>query len=202
MAIILREADVKKLANMEMALEAVGDAFRLQGEGSTENTPRRRCRLDDGLLHVMSASLPTLGWAGIKSYTSIGGKARFLVFLYGGEGGQLLAIIEADLLGQLRTGAASGIASRHMARPGSSRLGIIGTGYQARAQLAAVCAVCPVKTVTAYGRDQGRREAFCAEMSDSLGLHVEPASDPELAVRDMDIVITATNSKEPVLSGE
>ena len=202
MAIILREADVKKLASMAMALEAVEDAFRLQGEGSIENAPRHRCRLDRGLLHVMSASLPTRGWAGLKSYTSIGGQARFLVLLYGGEDGQLLAMMEAGLLGQLRTGAASGIATRYMARPGASRLGIIGTGCQARTQLAAVCAVCPIQTVVAYGRDQGRREAFCAEMSASLGLCVEPASAPERAVRDMDIVITATSSKEPVLSGE
>lgn len=202
MAIILREADVKKLASMEMALEAVEDAFRLQGEGSIESAPRHRLRLARGLLHVMSASLPTRGWAGLKSYTSIGGQAKFLVLLYGEEDGQLLAMMEADLLGRLRTGAASGVATRYMARPGASRLGIIGTGCQARTQLAAVCAVCAIQTVVAYGRDQGRREAFCAEMSDSLGLPVEAASTPERAVREMDIVITATTSKEPVLSGE
>jgi ornithine cyclodeaminase/alanine dehydrogenase-like protein (mu-crystallin family) len=202
MAILLRESDVKKLATMEMALEAVEEVFRLQGEKRTENAPRRRCRLERGLLHVMSASLPTLGLAGLKSYITIDSKTKFHILLYGGEGGQLLAMIEAELLGQLRTGAATGVATKYMARPDSSRLGIFGTGFQARSQLDAVCAVRPIKTIVAFGRNQERREKFCQEMSEMLGIRVEPASSPEQAVRDMDIVITATTSKEPVFNGE
>ncbi len=203
MAILLRESDVTKLASMEMALDAVEEAFRYQGEGGSENAPRRRCRLESGLLHVMSASLPNKNLAGLKSYTSIiGGPTRFHVLLYDGKDGRLLAVMEADLLGQLRTGAASGIATKYMARPDASRLGIFGTGRQSRSQLEAICAVRPIRSIVAFGRDQERRQTFCREMSKILGIEVEPARDPEHAVRDMDIIVTATNSREPVFSGD
>jgi len=201
MAILLRESDVNKLATMGMALEAVEEAFRLQAENKADNAPRRRSKLARGLLHVMSASLPTLGLAGLKSYTSVEGKTTFHVLLYGGDDGRLLALIEANLLGQLRTGAATGIATKYMARANAAKVGIFGTGFQARSQLAAVCAVRPIQAITAYGRDQERREEFCRDMGATLGISVTPGTSPEQAAREMDIVITATNSKEPVFNG-
>ena len=203
MAILLREADVEKLVTMKMALEAVEQAFRIQGEGRTDNAPRRRCRLGNGFHHVMSASIHSLGVAGLKSYTSVAGKTHFHVLLYGAqEEGEILAVIEADRLGQMRTGAASGVATKHMSRPESSRVGIFGTGWQARAQILAMCAVRPIKSVLAFGRDAERRDKFCKEMSDILGITVSPAQTPEEAVKEMDIIITATTSKEPVFKGE
>ena len=202
MAILLRESDVSKLATMQMALDAVEEAFRLQGTKEADNAPRRRCRLAHGLLHVMSASLPTLGLAGLKSYTSIEGRTTFHVLLYSGEDGRLLAVIESNLLGQMRTGAASGIATKYMARANASRVGIFGTGFQARSQLVAVLAVRPVETILAYGRNQARCEQFCREMTETLGIRVMPASSPEQAAKEVDIVITATTSKEPVFKGE
>ncbi len=202
MAIFLRESDVEKLANMKMALEAVEHAFRLQGEQKAENSSRGRCALDKGYLHVLSASLPPMNFAGLKAYTSVAGTTRFQVFLYDARDGKLLAVIEGDKLGQLRTGAASGVATKYMARPDSSKVGIFGTGWQARSQLEAVCAVRPVKTIMAYGRDPGRREEFCKQMSKTLGMSVYPAANPEDAVKEMDIVIAATTSKEPVFKGD
>lgn len=201
MAILLRESDVDKLATVRMALEAVEEAFRLQAENKADNAPRRRSRLQRGLLHVMSASLPTLGLAGLKSYTSVEGKTTFHVLLYSSEDGRLLAVIEANLLGQLRTGAVTGIATQYMARADAARVGIFGTGFQARSQLIAVSAVRPITTILAYGRDRERREKFCHEMSAQLGISVTPALSPDQAAREMDIVIAATNSKEPVFSG-
>jgi alanine dehydrogenase len=201
MAILLRESDIERLATINMAIEAVEQAFRLQGAQQADTAPRRRCRLDQGMVHVMSASLPTLGYAGLKSYTSVSGTTRFLVLLYSGEG-QLQAMIEADRLGQLRTGAASAVATKFMARKESSRLGIFGTGLQARAQLQAICAVRPIKTILAYSRDPEKREKFCKEMTELLGVGVYPASTPEEAAKDMDIVVTATTSKAPVFNGE
>jgi ornithine cyclodeaminase/alanine dehydrogenase-like protein (mu-crystallin family) len=201
MAILLREADVDKLATINKAIEAVEQAFKFQGEQMADIAPRRRCRVDHGLLHVMSASLPTLGYAGLKSYTSVAGKARFLVLLYKDDG-QLVAVIEADRLGQLRTGAASAVATKYMARQDSSRLGILGTGLQARTQLQAICTIRPIKTILAYSRDSGKRERFCKEMTELVGIGVYPASTPEEAVKEMDIVVTATTSKEPVFNGE
>ena len=202
MALFLREAEIEKLVTMRMALDAVEEAFRLHGGSNADNAPRRRCRFDKGFLHVMSASLPTQGLAGLKSYTTVAGKARFHVHLYSAEDGRLLSVMEAGKLGQMRTGAASGIASKYMARSNSGRVGIFGTGYQARAQVEAVCSVRSIQTVVVYGRDAARRERFCREMTEKLGVGVYPAATPAEAARDMDIVITATSSSEPVLRGE
>jgi ornithine cyclodeaminase/alanine dehydrogenase-like protein (mu-crystallin family) len=202
MAIFLRESDVERLATMEMALEAVEQAFRFQGEQKASNAPRRRSVLEKGFLHVMSASLPTINIAGIKSYTSVAGKNRFHVLLYDGQDGRLLAVMEADKLGQLRTGATSGIATKYMAKPDAASVGVFGTGWQARTQLEAIRVVRPVKNAIVYGRDKDRREGFCKEMSQKLGIPVCPASKPEEAVREMEIVVTATTSKEPVFQGE
>jgi len=201
MAIFLQEAEIKKLATMEMALDAVEQAFRLQGEAKADNAPRRRCRLEKGIHHVMNASLPTLGFSGLKTYTSVGGKTLFHVLLYGNDG-QLLAVMEGDLLGQLRTGAASGIATKHMARKDATRLGIIGTGRQAPAQVEAICQVRPIASVIAYSPNQEHLAKFCEEMTKSLGMEVRSAGNPAEAVTDQDIVVTATNAKEPVLKGE
>ncbi len=201
MAILLRESDVEKLATMKMAIEAVEQAFKLQAEQKADVAPRRRCRVEHGMLHVMSASLPTLGYAGLKSYTSVAGKTQFLVLLYKADG-QLAAVIEADKLGQLRTGAASAVATKYMARSEASRLGIIGTGFQARTQVQAICAVRSIKTVLAYSRDAKKREQFCKDMTELVGIGVYPAGSAEEAVREVDIVVTATNSKDPVIKGE
>ncbi len=202
MATILRESDIEKLATMQMALDAVEEAFRLKGEGNAENVPRRRCRLEKGFLHVMSASLPTLGVAGLKSYTTSQGKAQFLVHLYSAMDGKLLAVMEANRLGQLRTGAASGVAARCMARKSSSRLGIVGTGWQARSQLEGICAVLPIETIAAFSPTTERLEAFCKEMTSRLGIEVCQAASPEEASRDKDVIVTATTAKDPVLKGE
>ncbi len=201
MAILLRENDVEKLATMNMAIEAVEQAFKLQGERKTDTAPRRRCRVEGGMLHVMSASLPMLNYAGLKSYTSVAGVTRFVVMLYTGDG-QLATIIEADKLGQLRTGAASAVATKYMARQESSRLGIFGTGLQARSQVQAICQVRPIKTIVAYSRDPEKREKYCREMTDSLGIGVYQAAIPEEAAKEMDVIVTATTSKEPVFKGE
>ena len=201
MAILLREADVEKLVTMDMAIETIEQAFRLQGEHKIENAPRHRSRLGKGMVHVMSASLPTLGIAGLKSYSSVSGKNRFHVMLYDAEGVPV-AVIQADKLGQMRTGAASAVATKYMARADSRRLGIIGTGWQARAQVQAICAIQTIRAVTAYSRDPEKRTKFCEEMSEVTGVKFIPAETPEEAVREMDIVVTATNSKDPVLKGE
>jgi alanine dehydrogenase len=201
MAILLRESDVEKLANMSVAIDAVEEAFRLQAGQSADVAPRRRCRLDHGMLHVMSASLPTLGYAGLKSYTTVPGATRFMVLLYKNNG-ELVALIEADRLGQLRTGAATAVATKYMARQDASRLGLFGTGLQARSQVEAICRVRPIKTIVAFSRDAGKCKRFCEEMTEVVGIGVYPASAPEEAAKDMDIVVAATTSRDPVLRAE
>jgi ornithine cyclodeaminase/alanine dehydrogenase-like protein (mu-crystallin family) len=197
----LREADVERLLDMPTALDAVEEALRQHGQGRASNQPRRRIFVPNGTLHVMSAGMPGWGIAGLKAYTAVKGKVRFLVLLFSAESGELLAMIEADRLGQVRTGAATGIATKYMARSDSRVVGIFGTGYQAETQLQAVCAVRRVEEVRAYGRDPERRRRFCVEMEPRLGCAVRPADSPEQVLKGADIVITITTSKEPVFDG-
>jgi ornithine cyclodeaminase/alanine dehydrogenase-like protein (mu-crystallin family) len=201
MAVLLTEADVERLLTMEMALDALEEAFRQQAEGRAINEPRRRLRVPRGTLHVMSAALPMRGVLGIKAYTSFPDGVRFLVLLYDAETGSLLALLEANRLGQMRTGAASGLATRYMARSDARTLGIFGTGWQARAQVLALCAVRPIRRVLAYSRTPQRREAFCREMAAQLGIEIIPAERPEDVVAEADVLVTATTAREPVFDG-
>lgn len=201
MALFLTEADVEKLLRMDDALGAVEEVLRLQGNGAAINRPRSRVAMEGCTLHVMSAGIPAGKLLGLKAYVSGQAGTRFLVNLYGAEEGRLLAVIEADRLGQMRTGAASGVATRHMAREDATSLGIIGTGWQARSQLQAICRVRPIARIAAFGRDPDRRRAFCAEMSAALGIEVEPAANAREAVTRRDIVVTATTARDPVLLG-
>jgi ornithine cyclodeaminase/alanine dehydrogenase-like protein (mu-crystallin family) len=201
MAIFLRESDIEALSSMKMAIEAVEQAFKLQGEEKVDVNPRRRCKFNNkGMLHVMSSSLPDLGYAGLKCYTSLNGVYKFMVLLYK-EDGQLAAVLEADKLGQLRTGAASAVATKYMARKDSSKLGVLGAGFQARAQIEAICSVMPIKSAMVYSKTAEKLKKFCKEMSETLGIEVTAAKTAEEAVKEMDVVVTATTSYEPVLQG-
>jgi len=142
------------------------------------------------------------GWMGAKLYSVARGKASFVVLLYSAVTGELAAIIEADQLGRLRTGAATGIATKYMARADASVAAIIGTGGQARTQIEAVSHVRKLKSIRAYGRDPLRRANFCREMSEKLGMPFTPSASAEEAVRGADIVITMTNSATPVVFGQ
>jgi ornithine cyclodeaminase/alanine dehydrogenase-like protein (mu-crystallin family) len=156
---------------------------------------------DNALLNYMAAGDPVRGFIGMKLYTVVRGAARFVVPLFRSTTGEMAALIEADALGQIRTGAASGIATKYMAAEGASTACIIGTGYQARTQLEAVASVRKLKRVRAFGRDQQRRETFCREMSDLITVPVEPASSGEAAVKGAEIIITATSALKIVLEG-
>jgi ornithine cyclodeaminase len=201
MALFLDESQVTDLLTMEMALTAVEEALRQQGLGTAINNPRTRVRLPTGQLHMMGAALPTRGVIGYKAYTAFRGKARFHVMLHSADTGELLAMLQADRLGQMRTGAASGVATKYMARADARSIGIFGTGWQARSQLEAVCAVRQIQRIKAFGRDAARRQTFCTEMSQQLGLPVEPAETPDAVVKGMDVVITSTSAREPLFDG-
>lgn len=200
MALFLRETDIARVLRMPDLVAVIEDAFRQHGLGNAVNRPRQRAASGGTILHVMSAAIPILGVMGLKAYTSARGSARFLGMLYSTETGELLAVMEADRLGQMRTGAASAVATKHLARPDAGTVGIIGTGWQARSQLAAVACVRPVALVKCYSRDEHRRAAFAEAMIQELGAEVVATERAEEAV-DAEIVITATTSPEPVLSG-
>ncbi len=201
MALLLTEDDVAKLLTMADAVEALEEVLRQQADGSAENLSRRRLRATGGALHLMAGSAPGLGYVGLKAYTTFAGTARFVVMLYDARDGRLVALVQANRLGQIRTGAASGVATRHLALADASIVGIFGTGWQARSQLEAMRTVRSIRLVKAYGRDRERREAFCREMTASLGVEVRPVERPEEVVEGSQVVVTATTSAQPVFDG-
>jgi alanine dehydrogenase len=200
--LLLTEADVHRLLTMEMALEAVETGLRKLALDEAENIPRSRCRTDHVMLHTMSAAAKGSGYLGYKAYTTTKHGARFHVGLYDGRTGELLALIEADYLGQVRTGAASGVATKYLARLDPATVGLFGAGKQARTQLQAVCAVRPIKRAHVYSRSDESRRRFADEMGAACGVEVVPVDRPEQAAAGMDVIFTATSATEPVLRGE
>jgi alanine dehydrogenase len=202
MAILLTEEDVRSVLTMPIALEAVEAAFRALADGRGILHPRQRLHLPgQSYLHYMAAGDAGSGYVGMKMYTSSREGLRFLVPLFRAESGDLVALIEADYLGQMRTGAATGLATRLLARSDARNVGIIGTGLQARTQLEAIAAVRKIARVLAFGRDAQRRAEFAKEISAGLGVPVESADSAEAVVRASEIVITATTSFQPVVEG-
>jgi len=202
MTLFLDETDVRELLPMERALECVEASLVAQANGRAANRSRERILLPQVSLHYMAGALPESQRMGMKVYTVTRQDFCFLVLLFDTESGRLLSLIQADHLGRIRTGAASGVATRYLARPEASRVGIIGTGRQARTQLAAVAQVRKLAGVKAFGRDENRLKNFCNEMSAQLQLLVEPAGTAEESVRFGEIVITATAAHQPVVRGE
>jgi ornithine cyclodeaminase/alanine dehydrogenase-like protein (mu-crystallin family) len=189
----LTESDVRRLLEMPDAIRLMREAFTKMAGGGALNHPRRRLAMPSGsVLHYMPAGDDR--YFGIKVYsTHRKHGAHFFFLLYRTEDGQPLAMFEANYLGQIRTGAASGLATDLLARADAATLAIIGTGFQARSQLDAMRAVRQLKTVRVWSRSAEKRAAFCDECG------VEAAETAEAAVRGADIVVTATNSKDPVI---
>jgi ornithine cyclodeaminase/alanine dehydrogenase len=196
-ALYLSEQDVDSLLTPEDALEAVEGSFRRMAEELVENVPRRRLRLDGGALAVMSAVDLGLGVAGVKTYAAGRGGASFVVVvLFDASSNELLAVIEADRLGQFRTGAATGVAAKYLAREGASSLGVFGAGLQAEMQLRAVRAALPgIEDVAVYSRTPERREEFAQRLG------VEAVESGQEAAAN-DVVVTITTSRDPVLRGD
>jgi len=201
MALFLTEAEVLDLLSMDRALQCVEASFVAQAVKTVANRPRERILLSRVSLNYMAGALAEPRRMGIKIYTVGREGARFLLLLFDTETGRMLALIQADHLGRMRTGAASGIATKFLARPEASRVGLIGTGRQGRTQLEAVAKVRRLQQVKAFSRDRIRLLGFCREMQERLDVAVEPAASAEEAARFGEIVITATPAKLPVLCG-
>lgn len=200
--LLLNEDEVRRLLTMDMALEAVEQGLRKMALDEAHIIPRHRAVTDHSVLHVMAATAKSLGVMGSKVYsTNRRNPAQFLCTLFDGKTGALLALIQADHLGQVRTGAASGIATKYVARPDAGEVGLIGSGKQARTQLEAICKVRKVRRASVYSPNEDRRKAFATEMSQRLEIEVVPVTRPEQAAEGMDIIVTATTSRDPVLMG-
>ncbi|HJQ74423.1 MAG TPA: ornithine cyclodeaminase family protein [Gaiellaceae bacterium] len=196
MPLYLTEKDVAELLSPADAVDAIEACFRRMAAGAVENRPRYRLGLEGGAFAVMAAADLELGYAGAKVYAGFRNGARFAVLLFRADSPELVAVLEADKLGQLRTGAASGVAAKHLARDGAQSLGLIGCGWQAESQLACIRAALPeLERVVAYCRTEESLRAFCEKHgAEPGGSHQDPAS--------CDVVVTVTGSPDPVLRGE
>ena len=200
MPLYLTEADVEALGDMELALEAVEGAFDRQGRGVAGNVGRRRARVPAGALQLMGAADQELGAAGAKIYSSFGGgSTRFVVVLFDVATGLLRAVLEAGRLGELRTGAASGVSSKYLARSDSRVVGLIGSGRQARTQLEALSRVHDLAEARVYSRNPANVEAYVKTMRSRVDADLVACASAAEAVRGADIVVTATSAAGPVL---
>lgn len=202
MALFLSEADVKSLLTMDLALEAVEAAHRAHALGRAIDVPRQRTRVPTSSLHILQGALPDENVMGYKAYTASRAGARFLVHLFDAADGKLIAVIEADFLGMMRTGAAGGVAAKYLARPEAAIVGLIGAGWQAQSQLEALCKVRPARQVKLFSRDPERRRLASAEFSRRFGVEVVPVDSAEAAVRESDVVVTMTTASAPVVMGD
>ena len=196
MPLYLTEADVDGLLSPADALEVIEASFARMAAGVVENRPRYRLGLESGMLAVMAAADLGLGYAGAKVYSGFRAGARFQVLLFRADAPELVAVVEADRLGQLRTGAASGVAARHLARAGATSLGVIGCGRQAETQVACIRAALPgIERVVAYCRTEETLRDFCERNGAEAGESHRDAGE-------CDVVVTVTSSSDPVLRGE
>jgi ornithine cyclodeaminase len=198
----LTESDVQSVLTMPLALWSVEQAMRDLATGRAVDVPRVRTPIPQGIQHVLQAAAPGLGYIGFKYYYTRPSGKSFYVHLIDIESARLAAIIEAVWMSMMRTGAASGVATRALARADADTLGQIGAGFQASSQLEAVCAVRAIRTVRVFARNRDRLAAFCTRMSEKLGIEVQPAASAEAAVRGAHIVNVITRSAEPVVKGE
>ena len=197
MALFLNETTVRELLTMPLALEAVEAAHREHALGKAVDIPRQRTRLPQTALHILQGALPGRDAIGYKAYTSNRSGVRFLVHVFSASAGTLRVVLEADLLGMMRTGAASGVATRWLARPDAEIMGVFGSGWQAEGHIEAIAAVRPLRRVKVCARNAERLAAFCAKMSERLGIEVV-ATSPEETVRGSDIVSTITTAASPL----
>ncbi len=197
--IYLTEEDVCRLVTVEDAIATLEELFATWSDPATVNLPRQRARIGGSAFNLMGAAWGAKSLFGLKAYYAGSIGARFHVLLYSARDGKLKAMIEADNLGRMRTGAASGLATKLLAKPEARTLGVLGAGRQAFTQVAAVCAVRNIAEVRVFSPTAEHRDAFARRIERELKIAAQPAASGEAAVAEADVVIAITKSAEPVL---
>ncbi len=198
----IREADVAELVTMKDALDVLAECFAAWPEVRAQNVARQRIKMPKGMFNVLGAGYSPKNVFGVKAYFASPAGAQFQILLHSADNGDLLAVIEADLLSRLRTGAASGLATRLLAREDAKVLGIIGSGQQAFTQVAAIAEVRALERVLVFSRTADHASAFAARIENELGLSAQAMASAEASVRPADIVTTITKSPDPVCFGD
>ncbi|MBB3648803.1 ornithine cyclodeaminase [Rhizobium sp. BK619] len=199
---ILRDEDLADNALMGVAIDALETAFLARAGNRLVSPPRHHVSFPDrgDLVFTVGGMLGDKPLAGFRVYETFDGVEHSqIVAVWSADDARLKGIVLGERLGNLRTGAIGGLAVRHLSAPGARIVGIIGSGAQARTQLAAAAAVRKLDRARVYSRDENNRAAFASEMQHTLGLEVEPVESVSEAVYEADIVICATASQAPVL---
>lgn len=202
MVLLLNESEVSSLLTMEDTLVVIEEALRDFGQGDALNFSRYRLASVNSVLSVMSAGLPRTKSSGLKVYAASRANIRFLVLLLDSRSGEWLSIMAANKLGQMRTGATSGIATKYLARKSATSLGIYGSGFQARSQVEAISKIRKLHQIRCYSPNASHAKRFAREITDSLDLETIPMEKPQEVAEESDIIVIVTNAKEPVLRGE
>lgn len=202
MTLLIREAEVHELLGMDAAADAVEEAFRQLGQGKAFNNPRTRVKLGGEILHVLPAAIPEMDALGLKSYTAFRSGIRFLVLLYSARTGELKGLIQAQRLGELRTGGVASVAIKYMSREDSRQGALFGAGTMGRAMLEGMVNARPFDQVRVFDLNAERLAAFCTEMSEKLSTDIVPAASPDEAIELADVVVTMTTAKDPVFDGK
>ncbi len=202
MALLIREAEVNELLGMSDAADAVEEAFRQLGQGKAFNNPRTRVKLGGEILHVLPAAIPEMDALGLKSYTAFRSGIRFLVLLYSARSGELKGLLQAQRLGELRTGGVASVAIKHMARADSRQGALFGAGTMGKAMLEGMVNARPFERIRVFDLNTERLAGFCEEMSAKLETDITPAATADEAIEIADVVVTMTTSKDPVFDGK
>jgi ornithine cyclodeaminase/alanine dehydrogenase-like protein (mu-crystallin family) len=202
--LFLTEEDVQRLVTVKDAIATLEELFATWPDQTTINMPRQRAKVGTGMFNLMGASYGPKGVFGLKAYYGGGNAAgaRYHALIYSAADGKLLAMIECDALGQMRTGAASGLATKLLANADAKTLAVIGSGRQALTQVAAVCAVRPIDAVRVFSPNAAHREGFARDIELELRVAAQPAASGEAAVSGADVAITITKAVEPVLRAD
>ncbi len=200
MSLFLGSEDVRALASQDVLMEAARAAVRAEREGTVVMPPRLDVDLPTGFLRVMPASMGEV--MGVKVMTLVKGLGnRYLLLLYSQPTGELVALLDADEITRLRTAATTALAGQMLAPGGTSRLGVLGSGFEAESHLRLLAGVWPIQRVTVYSPTRERREAFAARMSEELGVSVVAVDRPEDAVCEAEVSVLATKATAPVVDG-
>lgn len=202
MIFYLSEKDVQQVLNMQILLETTEQSLKDRALHQAIDIPRQRIYTPEGVQHMLQASSKAIGYTGFKYYYTRPTGRSFYVHLISIESGKLESIVEAAWMSMIRTGAASGAATRVLAREDASIVGQIGSGNQSIGQLEGVCAVRNITEARVYSRTRDKLEAYCKKMSGKLGIPVLPAASAEAAVRGTHVVNVITKSATPALKGE
>jgi len=197
----ISEADVVSLMGMPEAIAALERGLLAEAQGDADNLVKTHVEWGEGAtLHAIGATFPRAGFAGTKTWAHTAGGATPLLVLFDSNSGSLRAVVEAFALGQMRTGCASGVATRWLADEDADEFAIIGTGKQAITQVAAVLAVRHIRRIRVFGRNEDRLNRFVTRLKTEFGVEVVAAGSVAEAVRDAPIITIVTRASEPILS--